>query len=212
MPRKAKQTAHAELDKLRQRAVAERVKARDLEVQLEAAKAKVDSASGYIIAAYEDEDERAVEAARRDLKAAEADVADLGHRVAAAQHRIDRAQRAVDAFTQEHARGLLSEREQPARTIAAELTAAAHELLRLHRANLAERQTVDQLVPSVPGATPRTDGPAAAHPWEPQLQALARSVSEYLRSLPHCRDGRALSTAGKRTTPPVVFSFNGVRS
>lgn len=59
MPRKAKQTAHAELDGLRQQAAGERVKARDIAAQLKAAKAKVEQASASITAGYAAEDARA---------------------------------------------------------------------------------------------------------------------------------------------------------
>lgn len=36
----------------------------------------------------------------------------------------------------------------------------------------------DRLVPAVPGATPRVDGPAASHPWERQLKDLERAVAQ----------------------------------
>jgi hypothetical protein len=50
------EAAHSELDGLRQQAAAERVKARDVEAQLEAAKAKVEQASADITAGYASED------------------------------------------------------------------------------------------------------------------------------------------------------------
>jgi len=87
---KQRKNTHAELDELRQRAGAERVKSGDLEAQLHAAKAKVEGASRGITAGYEAEDERAVDAARRELQAAEAEVADLGYRLAAAELRVER--------------------------------------------------------------------------------------------------------------------------
>jgi len=172
---KKRKTAHAELDELRQEAAGERMKQRHLEAQLEAGKAKMEEASNAITAAYEVEDKRAVETARQELQSAEADVADLSHRVGAAGRRVVRAQGEADAFTQTYARDLLAEREEPARTVAAELTASVHETLRLARAYRTERQAQDQLVAAVPRATPRADGPEGSHPWEPALGQLARA-------------------------------------
>lgn len=76
------------------------------------------------------------------------------------------------AFARERARDLLAEREQPARTVALELSRAVGEVLKLHRAYVTERQTMDQLVAAVPGATPRADGPPPEHPWEAALRTL----------------------------------------
>jgi len=175
---KPRRSAHAKLDELRQEAAGKRMKQRALEAQLEAGKAKLEEASNAITAAYEVEDKRAVETARRELQSAEADVADVSHRVAAAGRRVARALGEADAFTQAHARDLLAEREQPARTVAAELTASVQETLRLGRAYLTERQAQDQLVAAVPGATPRADGPEGSHPWEPALGQLARAYQQ----------------------------------
>jgi hypothetical protein len=43
-------------------------------------------------------------------------VIDLGHQVTAAAQRLERAQRQLDEFQRDHARDLLDETEQPART------------------------------------------------------------------------------------------------
>ena len=83
-----------------------------------------------------------------------------------------------DEFQRDHARELLAEREQAGRKVTAELATSARETVRLARAYLAERQAVDQLVAAVPGATPRADGPPAAHPWERQLKDLERAIAE----------------------------------
>jgi hypothetical protein len=48
----------------------------------------------------------------------------------------------------------------------------------LSKAYVAERQRVDQLVAAVPGASPRTDGPAPEYPWEGALRQLARVYQE----------------------------------
>jgi hypothetical protein len=95
---------------------------------------------------------------------------------------VQHAQQRVDTFAREWVRDLLAEREQPARTVAAELTTSVHETLRLAKAYVAERQAQDQLVAAVPGATPRADGPASSHPWESRLKDLERAVVE----VPEC--------------------------
>jgi hypothetical protein len=176
--RRSKQTAHAQLDQLQEQATAERVKARNLEVQLEAAKVEIEDASRAVTDAYAAEDAKLAQQRRKQLEAAEAKVIDLGHQVTAAAQRVERAQRQLDEFQRDHARDLLDEREQPARTVAAELTASVHETLRRASAYVAEREMQDRLVAKVPGATPRVDWPAAAHPWERQLNNLQRAVAD----------------------------------
>jgi hypothetical protein len=128
--------------------------------------------------AYASEDAKLAQQRRKQLEAAEANVIDLGHQVTAAAQRVGRAQRQLDEFQRHHARDLLAEREQPARTVAAELTADVHKALRSASAYIDERERQDRLVACVPGATPRVDGPAASHPWERQLRDLERAVSE----------------------------------
>jgi hypothetical protein len=179
---KQRKSAHAELYQLRQQAACERMKARDLEAAVEAAKAKVDEASRAVADAYALEDDKLAAQRRKELQDAEAEVIDLGHRVAAAGLRVQRAQQQLDEFAHEHARDLLAEREPNARTVAAELTASVHETLRLAKAYVAERQAQDQLVAAVPGATPRADGPTSTHPWGSQLKDLERAVAE----VPEC--------------------------
>ncbi len=53
---KQRKTAHAELDQLQEQATAQRVKARNLEAQLEAAKVAVEDASRAVTDAYAAED------------------------------------------------------------------------------------------------------------------------------------------------------------
>jgi hypothetical protein len=163
-----RRSAHSELDGLRRQAAAERVKARDVEAQLEAAKAKVEQASADITAGYASEDQRAVTTARKAEQEAVAQVRALQHRVDGAALRVERAQQQLDEFQRERARDLLAEREQPARTIAADLTASVQETLRLAKAYVAERRAQDQLVAAVPGAShvwtvplPHTHGSAS---------------------------------------------------
>jgi hypothetical protein len=175
---KAKRSAHAELDELRQRAAAERVKARDLGAQLEGAKLNVERAAAAVTEAYAAEDDKLVAHRRKDLEAAEAEVLDLQHRADASPLRVDRAQRQADTFAAEHARDLLDEREGEAREVAANLTRAAAEVVRLHRAYLTMRTEIDRLVAAVAGATSRADGPEPSHPWERQLRDLERAVRD----------------------------------
>jgi len=181
MPKQRK-TAHAELDELRQQATAERVKARNLEAQLEAAKVEVEDASRTVTDAYAAEDAKLAQQRRMQLEAAEAKVIDLGHQVTAAAQRVERARRQLDEFQRDHAGDLLAEREQPARVVAAELTADVHKALRSASAYIAERERQDRLVASVPGATPRVDGPAASHAWERPLRNLEQAKRGYIQA------------------------------
>jgi hypothetical protein len=123
MPRTAKQSAHAQLDELRQRAAAERVQHRELEAQADAATLEVEQASSAIADGYAAEDQRAVTAARKAEEAAVAKVKETQHRLAGAESRVGRAQADADTFQAEHARELLDEREPEARDLAQQLTA-----------------------------------------------------------------------------------------
>ena len=178
MAARAKETAHAQLDRLRQQAAAERVNERELAARLEAATAAVDDAGAAVTEAYAAEDAKLAQRRRQEVDAAAADVLDLQHRFDAAGLRVQRAQAEADTFQAEHACELLEEREPEAREIAGELTRAGLEALRLHRAYRAMRSEIDSLVAAVPGATSRADGPEPSHPWEDQLQALARVIQE----------------------------------
>jgi len=151
------------------------MKARDLDAALEVAKQEVEDASSAVTDAYAAEDAKLAQRRLKQLEAAEAKVIDLGHQVTAATQRVQLAQRAAGIFAQEHGRDLLAEGEPAARTVAAELTASVRQTLTLAKAYLAERRTVDELVAAVPGATPRTDGPAPEHPWEAALKILERA-------------------------------------
>lgn len=176
MPRKP--TAHATRDQLRQTAVAERVKARELEAQLDVAKAEVNAASQAITDGYAVEDEGAVARAREAEQQAVAKVRELQQRVEGASLRVLSAQQALDDFTRDNAKALLEEHAQGDRELALRLTRAGHELVQLHCAYLARRAEVDALVAVIPGASPRTDGPPAAYAWERQIKDLERAIRE----------------------------------
>ena len=177
MATKPRKTAHAELDELRQLAAVERIKRRELEAQL-AAEFDVEQHSAAITDGYAAEDQRAVAPARKGEEAAIAKAGELRHQVDGARLRVERAQADVDSFERDHARDLLAERERSARTVTLELAANVAETLRLAKVYVSERQAVDRLVAVVPGATPRNDGPAPQHPWEPALKALATAVQQ----------------------------------
>jgi hypothetical protein len=170
-----RQTAHAGLDRLSQQAATERVRHRDLAAEFEATKHAVEEASRAITDAYAAEDERAVGQGREAEQQAVAKLKDLEHRLTGAEVRVARTQRELDEFRRDRARDLLKEREQPARRVAADLTASVRQTLTLAKAYVAERRIVDQLVAAVPGATPRTDGPVPEHPWEHALRQLQRA-------------------------------------
>jgi hypothetical protein len=175
---KQRKTAHAKLDELRQDMAHERMKARDAESAFEAAKARVGEADRAVTAAYALEDDKLAAQRRKELQAAEAEAIELQRRVDAAGLRVEPAQQQLDTFARERARDLLAEREQPARTVALELSRAVGEVLKLQRAYVTERQTVDRLVAAVPGATPRADGPVPEHPWESALNYLERAYRQ----------------------------------
>jgi hypothetical protein len=106
-----KPSAHAELDQLRQAAAGERVKQREIETELEAAKAAGDQAGEEITEAYAAENQRAVTTARKAEQAAVAQVRELRHRLEGAAIRVGRAQAEADAYQAEHAPELLEEKE-----------------------------------------------------------------------------------------------------
>jgi hypothetical protein len=209
---KQRKTAHAELDELRQDMANERMKARDAESAFEAAKAKVDEADRVVTAAYALEDDKLAVQRRKELQAAEADAVELQRRVDAAGLRVQHAQQQVDTFARERARDLLAEREQPARTVALELSRAVGEVLRLHRAYLAERQTMDRLVAAVPGASPRADGPEGTHPWEPALGQLARACQQTHKLDPPLPRWAGLEQRQELTAPIACCSSADARS
>ena len=113
MPR-SKPTAHAELDQLRQQAAIERMKARDLEAQLEAAEDQLEDASQAITEGHANGNPKAVAGARKAEEKAIAAVRDLRHRFEGARLRVDRAQTELDTFLRERSRDLLAEREPQA--------------------------------------------------------------------------------------------------
>lgn len=174
---KSRKTFHAEVDELRQRAAAERVKARDIEAQLEAAKLEVEWAGEAVAGAYASEDQRAVSAALTAEEQAIAEAKDFQHRLTGAMLRVEHVQQELDV-QRDHVRDLLGEREQPAHAVASELTAAVRETVRLARAYVAERQAQDALIAAIPDATPRADGPAAEHAWEAALKTLERAYQQ----------------------------------
>jgi hypothetical protein len=178
MVSRAKESAHAQLDQLRQRVAAERHAERELAVQLEAAKVAVDDAGAEVTEAYAAEDAKLAVRRRREVDAAAAAVLDLQHRFDAAGLRVERAQAAADAFVAEHARELLDEKEAAAVEVADKLSAGGQALVQLNRAYLGLRTDIDSLVAAVPGATSRADGPEPAHPWERQLRDLERAIQE----------------------------------
>jgi hypothetical protein len=175
---KPRRSAHAELDQLRQTVATERVRARDVDAELEAAKQRVEDISDDLTEAFAEDDTQLVQQRRQELQAAEAQVKDLAHRSRAAGLRVERSQRAVDDFAAERARDLLEERVPAAREVALQLTRAGHELVRAHHAYTSMRMEIDGLVAATPNAVPRLDGVSASYPWERELKDLARVVSE----------------------------------
>lgn len=176
---KPRSSAHAELDQLRQTVARERLRARDVDAELEAAKQRVEDISDDLTEAFAAEDQQAAQRTRKQLQAAEARAVALQNQVKGAELRAQRATRELDAFTAEHARDLLQEREPAARELAAQLTASAHGLLRLNNQFVSERGIQNQLVAATPGATPRSDGPSSRHLWEDAIRELKRAVAAH---------------------------------
>ena len=96
----------------------------------------------------------------------------------------------ADTFARERARDLFAEREQPARTVALELSRAVGEVLKLRRAYVMERQTIDLLITEVDGATPRgrrpcprasvgvhTQGPGTCLPADGHARATVATLA-----------------------------------
>jgi hypothetical protein len=173
MPRKP--SLHAVLDQLRQQAAGERVKQRDLEARLEVAKAKVDEASQAVTNAYAMESERDIASSRDAEAAAVAAIEDLEHQVVGAELRVQRADAQATEYERAHAKGLLEERAATGRELAADLTRAAQETVRLHRAYGTERAAVDRLILAA-GGQPRHDSCEPEHAWERELRDLDRAV------------------------------------
>ena len=175
MPRKT--SAH-ELEQLRQRAAAERVKAREVESRLKAAEETVDQARTQVVEALATDDATAVATARKNGEQAGAQVRDLHEQVVAAGLRVLRAQHAVDAFEREHAPRLLDEQVGDAERITRHLNSAVNDALQLHRALVAARQEMDRTI-SAGGGEPRADGAAPVHEWEKALNELGRVVAQH---------------------------------
>jgi hypothetical protein len=132
-------------------------------------------------------------------------VLDRQHRVGGAELRAQRARQELEAFTAANARALLEEREETARGVTAELTRAVAATVRAHRAYLAERQHVDQLVSAVPEASTRYDDTGTSYPWADALRELERALSRELRSdgAPPALGWRGAATQRRRRPPPT---------
>jgi hypothetical protein len=176
MPRK--KTAHAELGEHRQRVASEGAKFRELQEQQARARAELERIGDTIAAAYASEDADAIANARKAKEEAMGRVEDLEHRTAGASLRAEQVREELAAFMRHRGRDLLDEREQTAREVAAELTKAVATAVKAHRAYIAERQDLDQLVAAVPGASPRVDGVRTGYSWEAELKALERAYRE----------------------------------
>ena len=171
-------TTHARLDELRQAAAHHRVSARELEGELEAANQRVHDANDAVTQGYASEDKRAVTVARKEREAALSSARELKDRIAGVGLRIEGADRAVAQFQSEHAGELLRELEDGARETAAQLTRSTHETVRLHRAYLADRQAITEVVAQIAPGAGAANGPPSSFPWEAVLKDLERAVRE----------------------------------
>jgi hypothetical protein len=171
-------SAHQQLDEHRERVASEGTKFRELQEQQAHAEAELERIGNAIARAYASEDEGEIATAREAKEEATARVEDLAHRTAGASLRAERAREELAAFTRDHARALLDEREQTANEVAAELTRTVAAVVEAHRAYVGERQQVDQLVSAVPEASTRYDGVPSSYAWERELRELERAYRE----------------------------------
>jgi len=176
MPRS--RSVHGQLDELRQAAAHERVRARELETELNATNLRAQEADAALAAGYAAEDDRAVKAARKATDTELAKARELDDRIAGVRLRVEQADRAVDKFTSGHADELLRELEDTARQTAASLTSAAHEAVRLHRQYRTDRQAIQEAVAQIAPGAGAPDGPPSTYPSEAALKELERAVRQ----------------------------------
>jgi hypothetical protein len=187
MTARAKRSAHAELDELRQQAATERVKARELEAEEHAARAEIAAAADAVVRAYADQNDAAAKKATLRRDKAERAASDLADRQAAARVRIDRAERAVSSYEREHARELIAELEPAATEATDALRHHATGLIEAHRRWHDTSQQITRLLGHVPHASPAVDAPrdhALADGVRAVRNAL-RAGDEIRSPLPH---------------------------
>jgi hypothetical protein len=90
--------AHDELDALRQAAASERAKVRDADIQLEAAKVKVEDAGRAVVDGYAAEDHEAVAKAREREREAVEKLQDRQHQLDGAVLRLERLEAELRTF------------------------------------------------------------------------------------------------------------------
>lgn len=188
---KATRSAHAELDELRQHAAAERVKARDPDTQLDAAKLNVERATAAVTEAYAAEApswwRSGARISRRPRPRCSTFSTASMPPGSASSGRNARPMRSLP----KHARDPVDELEAEAREAAANLTRAGTEVVRAHRAYRTIRSEIDGLVAAVPGATSRADGPDPTYRGSASCASSSGSCGRHPRFRPRCRAGLA---------------------
>jgi hypothetical protein len=99
--------------------------------------------------------------------------------------RVQRAEEEAQAYRQQHARELLSEREPEARTLAEQLNKALEVVVRLDAAWRAHAQATDSHVADMPGASPRYDAPKPEHPFSSPVRSIKDALASGAEVRPH---------------------------
>jgi hypothetical protein len=168
--------AHDELDQLRQEAASERVKVRDADLALAAAKVEVEDAGRAITDGYAEEDPEAVRAARERERDAVEKLEDAQHRLDGAVRRLERVETELRTFESERAPELLAEVESAARETTADLQRAAQETVRIWLQYKENRNAIQQLVNRIEPGAGQVNGPPSACAWERELAELERGL------------------------------------
>jgi hypothetical protein len=168
--------AHDELDALRDKAASERVKVRDAELALAAAKAEVEDTGRAVVDGYAAEDQHAVRAAREREHEAVEKFEDAQHRLDGAVLRLERVETELRTFESERAPEPLAEAEASARTTTLALQRAATETARAFHQYRADRERIQQLVNAIEPGAGQVNGPPSTCSWERELGELARAL------------------------------------
>jgi hypothetical protein len=167
---------HDELDQLRQEAAGERVKVRDADLALAAAKVEVEDAGRAITDGYAAEDQEAVRAARDREREAVEKLEDAQHRLDGAVLRLERVEAELRTFESERAPELRVEAEDAARETTLQLRRAAEETMRHWRQYKQDRTAIQQLVNLIEPGAGQLNGPPSNCAWERELAELERGL------------------------------------
>lgn len=174
----------AELRELAAAEAAERMAARQLDAELDAARAQAQDAQGALVRAHAEG--RHVTRTHKQRDTARDRLEDLLVRRDAARLRVGHAAAAVEAFEVAHARELIEEYAPDAERAIEEMRAATESLLAADREWHALAQRVGQLLGRIPHASARRDTHAEHALAQPARELKRALASEGIASpLPH---------------------------